>query len=369
MLQVVQTGTIFRNAFPQIRTLDAWHPSLVHLDGGRWFCGFDLAEAPEAHGYRTHWSVSADDGKTWSAPRPLIAAARHDGSASIRVSRLSDGRLIGFGSLVGARQPDQGLLNPLNFGYAPMRLATTFSSDEGRSWEPPRPMALPMSGTAFETCHPVVELASGQLLAPTCTWRGWNGEAPYGFKAVAFVSRDGGASWPDYIDVRDDWRDGFTNWEQSLIQLTSGALLSLTWRYHIDGGTTAPTEFGYSTDGRTFVRGGPTGFLGQTSKMVGLADDTVVALYRRHDAPGLWATHARVDLGPGGPRWEELGTALVWDGASSGMAATSSGTAELSALKFGYPSPALRPDGDVEVAYWRRVDDVNEISRVRLSVG
>lgn len=368
MLRVNQTTTIFRNAFPQIRALNAWHPSLVHLDGDRWFCSFDLAEAPEAHDYRTHWSVSADDGRTWSQPRPLIPAARHQGATSVRVGKLSDGRLVGFGALIGVREPDQGLLNPLNFGYAPMRLATTFSLDGGGSWEPPLPMALPLSGTAFETCHPIVELTDGRWLAPTCTWRTWDGEAPYGMKAIAFVSDDGGASWPGYVDIRDDWADGFTNWEQSLVELAGGGLLALSWRYQIDGGATAPTAFAYSTDGKTFLRGGPTGFLGQTSKMVRLADDTLVVLYRRHDVPGLWATHARIDLGAAEPRWEELESAVVWNGANSGMDADTSRTAQLSALKFGYPSPVLRPDGDIEVAYWRRVDDVNEISCVRLSV-
>jgi hypothetical protein len=368
MLRVSETKLIYRNPFPQIRAVHAWHPSLVHLGGDQWFCGFDLAEAPEAHDYRTHWSVSADDGRTWSEPRPLVPTALHEGATSIRVSRVSNDRLVGFGALIGVREPNQGLLNPVNFGYAPMRLATTVSLDGGRSWEPPRPMALPLNGTEFETCHPVVELADGRWLAPTCTWRTWDGAAPYGMKAIAFVSHDGGASWPAYVDIRDDWQDGLTNWEQSLIQLRSGVLLALTWRYQVDGGATAPTEFVYSTDGTTFLRGGPTGFLGQTSKMVRLADDTVVALYRRHDVPGLWAIRARVDLGPTGPRWEELDSALVWDGASSGMDAATSRTEQLSALRFGYPSPVLRPDGDIEVAYWRRADDVNEVCCVHLSV-
>jgi sialidase-1 len=367
-MRTVSETTIFRNPFPQIRALDAWHPSLVHLDGDRWFCGFDLAQAAEAHDYRTHGSVSADDGRTWSEPKPLVPAAHHRGSVSMRVSRLRDGRLVGFGSLVDVRAPNQGLLNPLTFGYAPMRLATTFSADGGQTWEPPHPLALPMSGTEFETCHPIVELADGRLLAPTCTWRTWDGAAPYGMKAIAFVSPDGGASWPEYVDIRDDWADGLTNWEQSLVQLSSGALVALTWRYQIDGGLTAPTEFVYSTDGKTFLPGGPTGFLGQTSKMVRLPDDTLLVLYRRHDAPGLWASHARIDLTSARPRWEQLASMPIWDGASSGMAGPASRTTQLSALKFGYPSPVLRPDGDIEVAYWRRVDDTNEIVRIRLTI-
>ena len=45
-------------------------------------------------------------------------------------------------------------------------------------------------------CHPILELKDGTLLAPVSTCLGWNGKLPCGEQAVAFVSRDGGRTWP-----------------------------------------------------------------------------------------------------------------------------------------------------------------------------
>lgn len=367
MIKVISHSLVYRNPAPHLRSVHAWHPSLVHLGGQRWVCSFDLAQAPEAHDYRTHVSHSDDDGATWSAPVPLVLPEDHPGAVSLRISRLSDGRIVGFGALMDVRPADQGIFNPANFGYTAMRLGFAESLDDGRTWAPPRPLDLPLTGTAFETCHPIRELADGRLLAPTCTLRTWEGSAPYGMKAVAFVSYDGGAAWPEWLDVRDDSAQDLTNWEQSIVELSGGRLVGATWRYSVDDGTTAPTELIAAADGRTFVSGGPTGFFAQTTKLLALPDDRVLALYRRHDQPGLWASLAQVDAAT--PRWETLETVKIWDGASSGMASGVEQTKQLSELRFGYPSPALRPDGDVEVAYWRRVEEINEVTLVRLHIG
>ena len=63
---------MYRNPKPYLRSVHAWHPSLVRLDNGELLASFDLGEAVEALNYRTWLSRSTDEGRTWSEPKRLL---------------------------------------------------------------------------------------------------------------------------------------------------------------------------------------------------------------------------------------------------------------------------------------------------------
>ena len=44
-IEVVESGTLWRNPDPDLRSLHAWHPTLARLGGGRWRVSFDIASA------------------------------------------------------------------------------------------------------------------------------------------------------------------------------------------------------------------------------------------------------------------------------------------------------------------------------------
>ena len=90
------------------------------------------------------------------------------------------------------------------------------------------------------------------------------------------------------------------------------------------------------------------GMRGQTSKMLVLADDRILCLYRRDDEPGLWANLVRID----GVQWVNLEQAPVWQGAGSGMTGTRGNMEELGDLQFGFPSMLLMPDNQVYAVFW-----------------
>ena len=52
MIEVVATGLVYRNPKPFIKSIQAWHPTLVPLGDGEILAGFDLAEAISATNYR-----------------------------------------------------------------------------------------------------------------------------------------------------------------------------------------------------------------------------------------------------------------------------------------------------------------------------
>ena len=230
MIRCLETGLVYRNPKPHLRAVHAWHPCVVRLDGGELVASFDLAQAPESLDYRTYLSRSQDDGQTWESPVPLFEdAGSRRSTHSVRVGRTKSGLLIGFGARWYRDDPEEGIINRATMGMVPMDLILLTSSDAGRTWKGPSRIEPPLADCSFEICHSIVELEDGRLLAPTATWRNFNGEAPHGLKAVALVSEDQGQTWPSYLDVLDGTSEGVVHWEQSLVELPDGRLLAVSW--------------------------------------------------------------------------------------------------------------------------------------------
>jgi hypothetical protein len=309
MLECVETGLVYRNPKPHLKAIHAWHPSIARLDDGTLLAGFDLGEAVESLDYRTYLSRSRDDGRTWDAPVPWF----HDpvprrSIHSVRLGRMRDGTLIGFGGRCYRDDPDEGVTNRANLGYVPMDLILLRSQDGGHTWEGPTNIAPPLVGPSFEICHRVIELNDGCWLAPTATWKGWDGAAPNGMQAIALVSHDRGATWPGWISIVNQYDRGVVSWEQGLTQLRDGRLLAVVWCFDEKQGKSLPSRYAISEDGRTFGPPRENCLLGETAKLETLADGRVLCMYRRLDKPGLWANLVQID----GDRWINLAETPVW---------------------------------------------------------
>ena len=363
MIECVDTGLVYRNPKPYLRSIHAWHPTLVRLEG-ELLASFDVAQASESLDYHTVLSRSSDDGKTWSDPKRIFEDPVQPTSHSVRISAISDGTLVAFGVRCDRSRAEEGLNNRANMGLVPAQLIMLRSPDGGQTWEGPMVVEPPLVGPAFEICHSILELRDGRWLWPTQTWRGWEGDAPNGMKAIALVSRDRGKTWPDYIDVMDDYRNGVIHWEQSLCQMPDDSLLAVAWAFHEPSGTTRPTPFAVAKDAAHFSRPNPAGIHGQTAKVLSLDRRNILCVYRRDDQPGLWGTVAEVH----DERWNILAEKALWVGATSGMAGRLSNSDELTTLKFGYPSLLRCPDHEVLCAFWCYEEEVYNIRWIRLRV-
>ena len=366
-LVVSGESVLYRNPRPELVARHAWHPSLCRLGATTWVSTFDIGQGPESHDYVTYVSRSHDDGATWSEPVPLLAAQdRPRATHSIRVAQLRDGRLLGVGARFIRSDPEQGLINHPGLGYTDMELVSTVSQDGGQSWTPARVIEPPVNAPAFETCHAVVELTDGRLLLPTSTWLGWNGEGPLGMRALCLISHDGGQTWPDFAEEFDQWDRAIVSWEQSVVQLGDGRLVAVTWSLDTGTSQTLPTLYAVAGSDVVFGAPAPTGLLAQTMKLASLGGQRFLAVYRRHDGPGLWASVARLEA----EVWVTESTDCLWRGAASGMVGDTDVGSELSALRFGYPSIVVEDEGRAAaVAFWCQVDAVNEIRLLRIDLG
>ena len=357
------TGLIYRNPRPSLRAIHAWHPTVTLLESGDMLAAFDLGQGCESLDYCTHLSRSVDSGATWESPRTFLPdCPTRRANTVARIRAIQDGTVVALGGYLYRDDDDRGVVNPENLGYTSMELFVSRSGDGGQTWETPAVIAPPLEGPSWEICHSVVELNDGRWLAPMSTWKGWEGEAPNGMKAVALVSHDRGRTWPDYITVMDDYVNGLCHFEQSLVELPDGRLLAVAWALHVESGETRSTPYAISQDGRTFRSPRPTGLRGQTAKIIALRDGRILCVYRRHDKPGLWAALARIE----GDDWVNLAEAPLWEGATSGMSGAAKPGEEITELRFGFPNLTLLPDGKVFVAFWCQEDCIGNIRWLRL---
>ena len=208
---------------------------------------------------------------------------------------MSDGSVVAMGGLMYRDDPEKSVVNVPSLGYTEMELILTRSQDRGHTWSPIERIEPPLEGPAFEVCHSITELRDGRWVWPCSTWMGWDGDAPNGMNAILLVSEDQGRTWPTYITEFDRWAEHIIHWEQHFLELADGRWLTVTWVVDLDTGKTLPTPYAISHDkGATWKRD-LTGFLAQTTKTIELPDGRILAVYRRNDEPGLWATTARVD--------------------------------------------------------------------------
>ena len=92
----IETGIIYRNKWPHLKSRHAYFPSVVELPGGNLVATFVIGEAFEALNLATYISISENGGNSWSEARPLKLALP-DNNLSSNVGRLTvleDGFLV-----------------------------------------------------------------------------------------------------------------------------------------------------------------------------------------------------------------------------------------------------------------------------------
>jgi len=364
-IEILGTGLVYRNPKPHLRSLHAYFGSVAFLSESEILAAFDLGSAFEAVDVHPHLARSTDGGATWSLEGPMWPKDP-DGrrSATCRISRTADGELVGVGALFDRSNPEEGLTNPATDGFTPMELILTRSSDGGRTWRGPFVVEPPLEGPAFEVCATVRELAPDRWVIPVSPWRGWNGEAPSGMKAVLLHSRDRGRSWPEYSVVMDRWSEQIVHWESKLVRLADGRLLAVAWVHDLKTGEDLPNHYAVSEDGgMSFSPPRSTEISGQTCTPFALPDGRILCVYRRCDKGGLWARLARLDR----DTWVNDFEAPLWGaGAELRRDEGKSAVENMQKLRFGFPCGTVLPGGEVFFVFWCYEDCVSNIRWFRL---
>lgn len=368
-IEILDTGLVYRNPAPHLRSLHAFFPSLVSLPGGGSLCGMDIGSAIAALDRRSYVCRSDDGGKSWSAPAQIFEPDQsvHAVSTSCRLSRLPNGEIVGLACLFDRSRPDAGHSNPETDGFVKTELALVRSTDEGHTWSQPTVIEPPIDWRHFEICSPVVGLADERLLIPTSIWPDWDGHCSVGaYRAIVFVSDDNGRTWPRVADVMDLSDQRITGWEQKQTSLSDGRLMTICWCMDFHEKKSLHNRYTFSTDnGDTFGPPIESPLHGETNTPLALADNHVLCLYRRVDRAGLWAHLARID----GDAWTPLADAPIWGDDANAYASDAGGVMKrMNTLQFGCPTMIQLESGDILSGFWCHEGGLSAIRWYRMLV-
>lgn len=367
-IEYVGTGLVYRNPKPHVRSIHAYFPSVARLADGDLLCSLVLGQAFESPDCHTHVARSTDQGDTWQLLGPIYPGTTDRlTSDAVRLTSLPGGEAVAF--MVRSDRtdhPDEGLTNPENLGFVPTELMLLRSADQGRTWTGPEPIAPPLVGPGFELCCPITPLRDGRWFLPTSTWQDWDGYNPNGYMMLSLISRDGGLTWPEYVEVMKDPEQQVVYWESKIVELPDGRLLAVAWAYDLDAARDLPNQYALSYDGGASWSGpSSTGLQGQTLTPHVLPDGRILSVYRRIDEPGLWANLSHLE----GDAWVNDSCRGLWGTAASGLTGASENMAEnFQVLRFGAPCITALPDGILFVAFWAYEDCVSNIRWLKLRI-
>lgn len=364
----ISTGIIYRNPKPHVVSKHAYFPWVVNLSNGEMLASFVIAEAFEAENSNTYISRSADEGKTWSEPLPILTGDEIAGKSNCaRITAVGNTEVAGIMVRSDRRKyPGEGLANPANMGFVPTEILLLRSHDNAKSWDAPIKIEPPLTGPSFEACSPIVILNDGRWIWPTSTWRDWNGYSPNGMKMIALESHDEGKTWPSYFEVMNDSANQIIYWEGKIVEMADGKLVSLAWVYDEKNGRDLPNHFSISADGGlTWSLPKSTGIHGQTAALLKLPGEKLLAVYRRIDKPGLWAEIATIHNN----EWQQEKSFCIWNGTvGNGDQKPANMVHEFNELKFGAPCALLLPNSSIFVAFWCYENVVSNIRWIKIEL-
>jgi len=365
-IEIMDTGLIYRNPMPALRSQHAFFPSLILMPDGEIVATMDIGSAFEAVDVRSFVCRSSDQGKTWTEPVKIFEPdeSAHRVSTTCRVSLMPDGSLMGWACLFDRSNTEIGLVHPQTDGFVAKRFAVVRSQDAGITWSDPDPVKLPFDWDYFETCSPPIPI-DGRLLVPSSPLRATDGTLSDIANGIAFVSEDNGLTWPSATTVFADRYGGPTAWEQKMSRITDGRVLAVCWSYDTQADGPMPNRWATSEDGGlTFGPANSTGIHGETCTPIAMENNHVLCVYRGYEKPGLRAHLAKIN----GDTWEPLADIPVWEGPSYGQEKEQSKWAQMKSLQLGLPTLVRLPGGDVLAAFWCVDNSMGNIRWYRIRV-
>lgn len=367
-LDILETGLVYRGCESHGHLRNAYFPSVVQTSAGDLVAAMDIGATMSSQDTRSYTSRSNDGGRTWSPPQLILEPDPSAGPVHMtcRMSAAPDDCLIGLIALTDHPHPDVPTTNPENGGTTDVQLVLLTSNDHGETWSAPHPLKPPLDWNHYEICHAVFPLASDRWLLPIATRLNWQGECPYGHKAMVLVSEDAGRTWPKLTDVFNLWDRNIISWEQKQTLLSDGRILAMCWAFNDQTKTDHTNHYTLSHDGgASYARPLESPLVGQTCTPIGLQDNHVLCLYRRLDRRGLWAHLAHMEENT----WQPVTDTLVWGGQVAALPTGMDSRMEnLGRLRFGYPTVIRLTDGNLFLVFWGIEDELSVIRWYKLHV-
>jgi Neuraminidase (sialidase) len=358
MIKKTAEAVIYRNPHPENWTIFATLPVVEELSNDEIICVYRRGTAFMSRDGVIAKARSADGGKTWLQEGLVWDSSKdsiqydYSGQAT---TKLRDGSLICVASRWDRSDPDRFFYNPKTDGYNRCEIVLFHSTDQGRSWSPPRLVKVPkpLDGISNAT-SPILELQSGELLLLFDTWKSYDDPNPVQQRTFMIRSTDKGGTWSDLTPVANGAAEKRYYWDGRIVDQGDGKLCILFWTRDETQGKYLPIHRVQSKDGgRTWTNPESTGIPGQTSWAVSLGGKRMLAVYslRESREPGLMAALSEDE----GKTWNSADQVRIFDALGRDLIGSSRGEgtgANTGIQAFG--KPCLRPSvsGDVLLSFW-----------------
>lgn len=317
---------------------------------GEVLCSFMLQSGLSRNDFVPHLAISSDAGVNWKICGPIWPHLRDSYSMNPSISRAPNGDLFLFGSRTPRIQPGESFWCQETLGILPNEMIWSRSRDDGRTWLPPQPFSLPLSGAA-EAPAPLCVTRTGRWVAPYSPHNTFDPNLKVDLQhVVLMISDDDGKNWRHTSAIRVKEDNAYVA-EAWVTELSDGKLLATAWHLHRGEGNDYPNAYALSQDqGQTWGPTRSTTIMGQSAGLASLPEGKVLFVYnqRRHGKPGVWLAVAK----PTADDFGVLENDIVWDASIATQNASSGKSLNWTDFAFGEPSVTVLPDNTALVAFW-----------------
>jgi sialidase-1 len=313
-IQVIDRGILYENCLPQLRSRQAYFPSVIKLPGNILLASYVVGEAFESIDQTTVVAISYDSGTHWQEIGPIQLRSNHHKRFSdyLKLSWVENSTILAFGYEFDRANPERPLGNPETGGVLDSRITWLRSEDLGRTWSEAKIIGNSYQEPVEASC-PLIIVNRKHWVAPIANFADWSGQCLTGLHGRLLQTFDGGSTWDDSMITMEFPGRRTTVWEQRLCQLDTGGLLVIAWNEDLDRNMRLPNHVSMLEKGADKFSGAQsTGIMGQSSYLLNLGRQKILALHCiRRDAtqPGIWAMV--VDISK--PGWHILSQTCIWE--------------------------------------------------------
>ena len=266
----------------------------VLTDGGELVCSYMVQSKLGVNDFVPTLSRSADLGKTWTEQGPIWPHLKNRKSDFVSISRAASGDLFLYGIETPIDHPGETFWDETTQGMKQNYLVWSRSADAGKTWRQPRPIPLPIAGSA-EAPGPMTVLRTGRWVACYAPYNNYDPHLEVNRNQIVLVrSDDGGRSWShaSMLRFREAESSGAEAW---VVELADGRLLGTSWHINLRDGSDYPCAYSLSDDeAETWSPTRSTGIAGQTTALTALPDGGALFIYCQRKAGDVGIAMASV---------------------------------------------------------------------------
>jgi hypothetical protein len=281
-MRLLHESTIF-SGVPATEKANCCFPAIARLLNGGLVVTWRTGSQKDSADGKLLLSRSIDDGQSWSTPAAIplgpYANAKiepHYGPISV----LKDGSLLAAIMLVDRADPSLPFFHPTTEGLLPTHTLFFQSCDGGRSWTGYREMDYAPYHSPMPITGAVLQLGNGELACPFEVNKNYFDTQPWRHAAAWKISRDGGHSWPECVEIANDPTGRLMYWDARYALGADGLCVATFWTYDRTQQCDARIHMSISRDnGRHWSQPRDIGIEGQVCQAVFVDNGGLVLIY------------------------------------------------------------------------------------------